>query len=48
MYPHEVSTFNSDTCLPSGYFSNVHIVGVGHYVDGFIIIYINMIISVQW
>ena len=40
MYPCEVSTSNSDTCLHGGCCSHVHIVGSGHYVDGFTGIYV--------
>ena len=39
MYPHEVSTSNSDTCLHGGCCSDVHIVGTGHCVYGFTGIY---------
>ena len=39
-YPFEVSTSNSDACLHVGCCSDVHIVGTGHYVDGFTGIYI--------
>ena len=35
MYPREVSTSNSDTCLHGGGSADVHIVGTGHYADGF-------------
>ena len=35
MYPHEVSTSNSDTCLHGGGCADVHMVGTGHYADWF-------------
>ena len=35
MYPREVSTSNSDTCLHGGGYADVHIVGSGQYADRF-------------
>ena len=35
MYPPEVSTSNSDTFLHDSGCADVHMVGSGHYVDGF-------------
>ena len=35
MYPSEVSTSNSDTCLHGGGCADIHVVGTGHYGDVF-------------
>ena len=40
MYPRKVFNSNSDTSLHGGCCSDVHLVGTGHYVDGFTGIYV--------
>ena len=48
MYLRKVSISNSDTCRHGGCCSDVHIVGTGHYVDGFTGIYVCIVGSGQY